>query len=437
MSTELQTQAILLLTAWFTKPAKGDPKPLTPTEWSRFAKWLHDRGASPDLLLTSIDLRQALDGWTDASITEDRLRYLLDRSAALGLALEKWHRAGIWTMTRSDPDYPRRLWRRLKGDSPPLLFGCGNRKLLDQGGIAVIGSRDATDADLRFTAKLGGTVAEQGSSIVSGGARGVDETAMLGALEREGIVVGVLADSLLRATTSSKYRKGLMEGNLVLVSPFNPGAGFDVGNAMARNKYVYCLSDAAVVVATSKDKGGTWNGAIEDLKHGWVPLWVKSHPDRNGGNAALVERGAVWLPDGEIDVASLIEQTSSVSQIPSQASLFDSLPANGNGNHAPAPPERTATDTPPKPADDGTAAMIGPEPSPIETLTFYDFFLHKLAIETAMVPLTAEDLQDRLGLTKTQLNDWLKQAVIEGKVKKHTKPVRYGLVTNVQTTLAL
>ena len=98
---------------------------------------------------------------------------------------------------------------------------------------------------------------------------------MQGALEGEGTAIGVLADSLLRSATSSRFRNGIMSGSLTLVSPFNPEAGFNVGNAMRRNRYIYCLSDAAVVISSTLDRGGTWNGAIEDLKAAWVPLWVK------------------------------------------------------------------------------------------------------------------------------------------------------------------
>jgi predicted Rossmann fold nucleotide-binding protein DprA/Smf involved in DNA uptake len=244
----------------------------------------------------------------DPSITPDRIRHLLGRSGALGLALEKWQRAGLWVMTRSDADYPSRLKKRLKLEAPPVLFGCGNRPLLDRGGIAVVGSRAAREEDLGFTSRLGAEIAAQGFSVVSGGASGVDETAMLGALEKEGTAVGVLADNLLRVALSAKYRKGLMSNDLVLVSPFNPEAHFNVGNAMARNKYIYCLADAGVVVVTSKESGGTWAGAIENLKQGWVPLWVKEHVDADSGNAALVQRGARWLPADGMAVGSLVAQ---------------------------------------------------------------------------------------------------------------------------------
>src|SRR5438445_13520981 len=104
------------------------------------------------------------------------------------------------------------------------------------------------------------TWSTQAGRIVSGGASGVDESAMLGALQANGLAVGVLADRLLRAATSIKYRDMLMADRLVLVSPFNPEAGFDVGNAMARNRYIYCLAVAEVVSTVLAGKGGTWSG---------------------------------------------------------------------------------------------------------------------------------------------------------------------------------
>lgn len=85
--------------------------------------------------------------------------------------------------------------------------------------------------------------AERLATIVSGGARGVDQSVMLGALESRGTAVGVLADSLLRSATSAKYRKYLVSNDLALVTPFNPEARFHfhVGSAMSRNKYIYML----------------------------------------------------------------------------------------------------------------------------------------------------------------------------------------------------
>ncbi len=132
---------------------------------------------------------------------------------------------------------------------------------------------------------------------------------MLGSLQAEGQAIGVLADSLLIAATAQKWRKGLMNNDLVLISPFYPEAGFSVGNAMARNKYIYCLSEAAVIVHSWK-KGGTWAGAIENLKKHWVPAWVKPTTDHNAGNAEIVVQGANWCAGIEsLDIDSLCLQT--------------------------------------------------------------------------------------------------------------------------------
>ena len=259
------------------------------------ARLVEDRDMkSGDLLVD--DPLEMLRDWDDPLGLRDRIQRLLNRGMALSLALEKWQRAGIWVVARSEPDYPTRLKERLKHLSSPILFGCGNVELLETGGIAVVGSRNTRVEDEKFALSLGDELARSGKSVVSGDARGIDQAAMRGAIDAGGTVIGVLADSLLKMSVSQKYRQALHRRDLVLVSPFHPEVGFTAGNAMARNKYIYCLSDAAVVVH-SGTSGGTWNGAIENLKNRWVPLWVKHTTDRNAGNEELVRRGAMWLPE--------------------------------------------------------------------------------------------------------------------------------------------
>ena len=301
MTQSSQAQAMMLLTVSLGKSGNADERPLSAREWSRLAAWLKERGLEPSDLLKG-DPKSTLAGWMDRSVPLSRLERLLDRGGALGLALERWRRAGIWVVARSEPEYPDRLKRRLRLGSPPIFFGCGNKALLDRGGLAVVGSRNASRDDLGFAENLGSAAARQGFSIVSGGARGVDERAMLGALGNDGTAIGVLADSLMRAGTSERFRKHLLAGDLVLVTPFNPEAGFNVGNAMSRNRCIYCLAETAIVISSTSDKGGTWNGALEDLKAAWVPLWVKRTGNESSGNPELVRRGGRWLPD---DLASL------------------------------------------------------------------------------------------------------------------------------------
>lgn len=300
MNLTPNVQATLLLTSYFTRASEENIKPLTNAEWGRFAIWLKHKDLTPADLLVN-DPKEILNDWHDSWVKSERIVSLLNRGHSLALAVEKWARAGLWVITRSDADYPKRFKFRLRAESPAVLFGCGNKSLLNSGGLAVIGSRSANNDDLEFTDQLGAKAAISRITIISGGARGVDESAMLGAMNSGGNVIGIMADSLMQAATSTKWRSGLINGNVVLVSPYYPEAGFSAGNAMARNKYIYCLADSSLVIHSGK-KGGTLNGAEENLKKQWVPLWVKPSDDADAANESLVKHGGSWCAN---DIASL------------------------------------------------------------------------------------------------------------------------------------
>lgn len=466
------TQAILLLTAHFSRSVSGEARPLSNKEWGRFALWLNSKEKKPEDLLTG-SLGELLAGWVDNKVTLERIEALLNRGSALALAMEKWSRAGLWVITRSDPDYPRQLKARLGTDAPPLFFGSGNRKLLSRGGVAVVGSRNTTEADLLYSSQLGEKAAGEGLSIVSGGARGVDEAAMLGALEAEGTAVGILANELLRASTSGKYRKHLMANNLVLVSPFYPEAGFNAGNAMQRNKYIYCLSEAAIAVH-SGTKGGTWEGVLENIKHAWVPVWVKPSDDQQAGNDMLVKKGALALPIemDDFELASLVTASPQPLATPG-TDMFSEAPgsaspgieqATGSSVNEPVPTASLAADDPsqaPKKEQFGETEEEGIDseehssvpdakaPSDTDTppgeisgplvQTLYEHFLAILAREATASAKNVDELLEITQLHKTQLNTWIKQAVEEGKVNKLNRPVRYqwddGAVDSAQSEM--
>ena len=403
MPLDSQAQVIMLLTVAFGKTASAEAKPLSNREWGKFAAWLREHELQPSLLLEG-NLGETLADWqgVDNAIPLARLDRLLGRGGALGMSLEKWQRAGLWVVTRSDQDYPARLKQRLKEQSPPVLFGCGNRRLLSQGGVAVVGSRNAAEADLDVARRLGAEVADRGQSIVSGGARGVDQAAMLGALEREGTAVGVLADSLMRSATSAMYRKYLTNSNLVLVSPHNPEAGFNVGNAMARNRYVYCLADRAVVIGSELDKGGTWQGATEALQAQWISLWAMTG-GHGSGNPELVRRGAKPWEAG--DFGRLFEDQTAATVAPESTT-------GGKAYLAPGMSEDTFPAV--RPSGDGKE--------------FYDLFLSRLDVLTSQQALAADDIGRRLHLEKVQVAAWLKQGIREKRVRRFTRPVRYRCV---------
>jgi predicted Rossmann fold nucleotide-binding protein DprA/Smf involved in DNA uptake len=108
----------------------------------------------------------------------------------------------------------------------------------------------------------------------------------------------VLADSLERKAMHREHRNLLLEGQLVLISPYDPNAGFNVGHAMQRNKVIYALADAALVVSSDLNRGGTWTGAVEQLeKLRLVPVYVRSTGESSHGLDALKKKGAHSWPN--------------------------------------------------------------------------------------------------------------------------------------------
>ena len=216
------------------------------------ARHLHELRRQPADLL-SLEADEVLKE-CQSVIDESRLKRLLARGFLLSQAIERWQTRAIWVVSRADSEYLRRLKARLKNDTPPILYGCGDATILDTGGLAVVGSRHVDEALIEFTKDIGRLTANARHTLVSGGARGIEQPAMHGALEAGGTVVGVLVDTLERAALNREHRNLLLEGQLVLISPYDSSAGFNVGHAMQRSKLIYALADAALVVSSDYEK---------------------------------------------------------------------------------------------------------------------------------------------------------------------------------------
>jgi DNA processing protein len=322
------TRAWLLLTAPLIVADENDvnARTLSLKEANKLAEWLKQVEAEPLSLLgpNRAELFQKLS----PLLSSDRLENLLNRGLQMNQALEKWNSRAIWIMSRDDAGYPTRLITKLAEQAPPLIYGAGDKGLLEQGGLAVVGSRNADEESMNFTKSIGELAATAGVNIVSGGAKGIDRAAMEACLSSGGMAVGVLSEQLYRMAAAPDCREWIRDGRLTLISLVDPAAGFNVGNAMQRNKVVYALSDTALVVSSDVNKGGTWAGAIEQLerfKSG--TLYVRTSAGAPDGNTELQKRGAHASPQPETaeelrHVLSKPQQETKVANAEPQLPLF-------------------------------------------------------------------------------------------------------------------
>nr|VFJ57139.1 MAG: Predicted Rossmann fold nucleotide-binding protein DprA/Smf involved in DNA uptake [Candidatus Kentron sp. FW] len=289
------TKAILLLCGVLGREHAADP--LTQTEYNALARWLFDRKMRPADLLEGKNTAFAAAG---AGIREKRLHALLGRGVLLGFAVEEWQRNGIWILSRSDPDYPRRYKKHLGDKAPSLLFGVGDRSLLQGGGLAIVGSRNVDAEGEAFARRVAILCVHNKMPVISGGARGVDHIAMTAALEAGGVALGILADNLLKKALDRETRNAIFQGGLLLISPYHPNARFTAGAAMGRNKLIHALADHALVVSAEYKKGGSWRGAVEELgRENPRAVFVRVDQDAPPGNRKLLDLGARPWPAPE------------------------------------------------------------------------------------------------------------------------------------------
>jgi predicted Rossmann fold nucleotide-binding protein DprA/Smf involved in DNA uptake len=276
-------KAVLVLT---TRLGNRSRPSLSVGAWHRLHGALGDAGLAPADVFNP-DFSAAPPAGVDA----EGIRILLSDTAAVFVELDVLTSKGIWVLTIVDAEYPDRL-RMLGEAAPPVLFGVGESNLLRGSGLGVVGSRNVEVEGARVAQSVSESATDWGLTLISGGARGVDQLAMNAAFSAGGSAVGVLADSLEQWIRKAETLSALDAGKTCLVVQQHPSLGFSPQTAMARNKLVYALADLTAVIATDEGGGGTWAGATEALRrhYGRVAVWrgVGEGP----GNAALERMGA-------------------------------------------------------------------------------------------------------------------------------------------------
>lgn len=266
-------------------------KPFALGEWYHFLKQLNDSKKNINIILDNDREKLLRDIGIDSN-TIYRICLLLQREEAVVLQLDNLSKKGIEVVTIFDKEYPILIKKRLKKKAPPLFYYVGDIRLCNKIGIAVVGARNIDKEGIEFTKKLAEKASREHLLIYSGGAKGVDSISEITAIKNNSAVVSFIAESLLTKIKKKEIIEAIQKQKLLLFSDAKPDAEFSSVRAINRNKYIYAASYGAFAVAAQYNKGGTWSGAIENMKNNWVKTFVWNHKSYIG-NAKLIEKGGI------------------------------------------------------------------------------------------------------------------------------------------------
>ena len=297
-----------------------DVIPLEPKEWSELAAKLMKLGLQPQNIFDfSVD--EICEKLMVSKEYSERIMRLSDRNASLMFEISEYENMGIKIVTRADKQYPQKLKLVLGNGCPPLFYYAGDLNLLGREYIGYVGSRSINEDDEAFVKMMVGKTTSKGYGVVSGGAKGIDAIAEEESLKLGAPTIAYLADSMLTKMKKSHIIRGIGNKQLLLLSVVKPNAPFNTGVAMMRNKYIYAQSKATMVVKSELNKGGTWAGATENLKHGWCKQLCRNK-DEYPGNTALIQQGSVAVDEMWNGDLELLKNASSFEVI-EQISMFD------------------------------------------------------------------------------------------------------------------
>jgi DNA processing protein len=173
---------------------------------------------------------------------------------------------------------------------------------------------------------------------------------------------------------------------------------------MNRNKYIYALSNGTFVVASDYNKGGTWAGAVENIKKGWVNTFVWNN-NKYIGNTELIKKGGVGIED--LNNISIKELISNKVKRMDQLNIFDFDKTDKR-----VPFEREN--------------IIGENEDEYSS-SDYDVYNKaiNLMLNLLKEPKSIEEVTASLNITKSQAITWINRALNEGKIIKTNRPVRY------------
>ena len=171
-----------------------------------------------------------------------------------------------------DKEYPEKL--KNIDNAPICLYTLGNKKLLNQKSIAVVGSRVCSEYGKTISLGFSYLLAKNNVTVVSGLAKGVDSAAHIGTLQAKGQTIAVIGTGidLIYPKENKNLMKSIIENDGLIVSEYPLGTEPNKVNFPRRNRIISGLSDGVLVVEARERSGAliTVNYALEQGKNIYV-----------------------------------------------------------------------------------------------------------------------------------------------------------------------
>lgn len=215
---------------------------------------------------------------------------------------------GIRILTWESADYPLRLMEIEQ--PPPVLYLRGELSSEDQWAVGIVGTRRATAYGRQAAEELAAGLAQNGITIVSGLARGVDAIAHQASLRAGGRTLAVLGCGVDQIYPPEHHRLAEQIINQgALISDYPPGTAPEATNFPPRNRIISGLSLAVIVVEASEKSGALITAAFA-AEQGRVVFAVPGSifaPQSKGTNR-LIQEGA-HLTLGVTDILEILHLT--------------------------------------------------------------------------------------------------------------------------------
>ena len=151
-------------------------------------------------------------------------------------------------INKEDKKYPNQL-KRIKRP-PERLFMKGNVELLNEPGIAIIGSRKCTKYGKKIATEFSEELSRYGFTIISGLAEGIDSYAHQGALNITGKTIAVLpsgTENVYPKENIELYQQIIKNGGLI-ITEYSAEVEADCKKFLERNRIVSGLALGTLVV---------------------------------------------------------------------------------------------------------------------------------------------------------------------------------------------